>query len=163
MRPEDLINLSLQQEVEIESHTIVPTIQLHTYSFRGCRPLMISMAPLYLALHLRNSNCCSIKTPAYLMRDFLDNLIVREKESQNFIEVPEFLFEHAYIFMNNDIESAISELKRIRLAKIWRGLKDMDGKALYINGLTKWEFNEVRPVVLDAMRIGREIELSTEM
>lgn len=96
--------------------------------------------------------------PGYLTRDFLDRLVEKEKESQSFVEVPEFLFEHGHIFMNDEIESRISELKRLRQGKVWQGLKDMDGKALYINGLTRWEFNEVKRVIVDAMRMGKEME-----
>lgn len=158
MAPEELINLSLEQEVAIESHTVIPAIQFETYSFPGGRPLLISQVPLYMALHMRNSNCCTIRVPSYLSREFLDDLIEKERGSQVFVDVPEFLFEHAHLFMSDGIEASISELKRLRLAKIWRGLRDMDGKALYINGLTRWEFNEVKNVITDAMRLGKRIE-----
>jgi GINS complex protein len=158
MTPEELINLSLQQEVEIEAHTSIPKTTLITYDFPGCHPLKVSRIPLYIALHLKSSNSCTIRMPVYLSKEFLSSLIEKEQRDRQFVEVPEYLFEHAYLFMSNEIESLICELKRIRQNKIWKGLKDMDGKALYINGLTKWEFNEVKEAITSAMRIGKTIE-----
>ncbi|KAI5179531.1 GINS complex subunit 2 [Pancytospora epiphaga] len=163
MTPKELINLSLQHEVEIEAHTTIPPIQLISYDFPGCRPLSISSVPLYMALHLRNSNYCTIRPLAYLAKNMLESIIERENASKAFIELPDFFFEHAYIFMDSTIEASISELKQIRRDKVWKGLKDMDGRALYINGLTRWEFSEMRSVIIEAMKLGRKVDSEKEL
>ncbi|KAI4291068.1 GINS complex subunit 2 [Pancytospora philotis] len=162
MSPEELINLALQYEVEVEAHSVVPAASFYSVAFRGLHPLTTASLPLYMALHLRSAGLCSIKTPQYLTKDFLEQLVERERTSQAFVDVPEFLFEHAHVFMHNDIEPAIAELKQLRLEKIWQGLKDIDGKALYINGLTKWEFNEMRTVIVSAMELGKRVEQCKE-
>ena len=149
--------------MEIEAHTAIPPIQLVTCSFAGCRPLAVSPAPLYLALHLRSANLCAIRPLPYLAKDALEGLIEKEKASQAFTELPDFFFEHAYIFMDGSIESSVCELKQIRQDKIWRGLRDMDGKALYINGLTRWEFNEMKGVITEAMRLGKVVDSKKEL
>lgn len=163
MLPTELINLALQHEVEIEPSTVVPPFNLLTYSFRGCKPLSLTTVPLYIALHLRNFNFCTIRTPLYLSREFLASLIQKENSVDNFVEVPEYLFEHARIFMSDEIESLVADLRRIRMGKIWKGFRDMDGKALYISGLTKWEFNELKPVIVEAMKMGKRMEQSSRV
>lgn len=158
MTPEELINLSLQYEVEIEASTTVAPMELLTFSFKGCSPLKVTRAPLFLALHLRSLNFCSIKTPPYLTKEFLESLIEKERVETNFVEVPEFIFEHAHFFTSGDMESSLCELRAIRMNKIWKGLGSMDGRALYINGMTRWEFNEFRDIILGTMRLGKTIE-----
>lgn len=157
MTPEELINISLEDEVEIEPNTTIPAMKLITCKFEEAKPLGIYRYPFYIALHLQNSNYCKIRMPKYLSKEFLEDLIDKEERSINFVEVPEFIFEHAYFFMNDTIEPLIGKLKQLRLNKIWKGLKELDGKALFINGLTRWEFNEVKPMITEAMVIGKKI------
>lgn len=157
MTPEELVNLSLNNDVEIEPFTSIPPKKLLTFDFKGCTPLKSARIPLYFALHLKSLNLCAIKTPKYLTADFLDVLIDKEKSSQSFSDIPEFFFEHAYLFMNNEIESRICVLKSLRMAKVWKGLTALDGKALYVNGLSRWEFNEFKEIIQSSMRMGREI------
>lgn len=157
MTPEELINLSLEDEVEIEPSTKIPSIYLHTFRCSEIKPLSICRLPLYIALHLKNSNFCTIRIPKYLSKEFLENLIEQEEVNSNFTDLPEFIYEHSYLFMNETIEPLIAKLKRLRLVKIWKGLKEMDGKSLYINGLSRWEFNEVKPIITEAMIIGKKI------
>lgn len=154
MTPEELLTISMYDEVDIESNTILPPIDMLSFSFKGYQPLQIAKIPLYIALHLRSMNSCVIRTPLYLEKDFIENVVEREKKEEGFVELPEYLFEHAYIF---EVESSLSELKQLRLLKILKGLNSLDGKALCINGLTKWEFNEIRESITEAMRIGKVI------
>ena len=162
MTPEELVNLSLNYEVEIEPFTQIPPKILLTFDFKGCIPLKLSRIPLYLALHFKSLNLCSIQTPKYLSPDFIDVLIDKEKSDQSFTDIPEFFFEHSYLFMNSDIESKICELKSLRMTKIWKGLSSIDGKALYVNGLTRWEFNEFQEIIKKSIKLGREILLDNE-
>lgn len=158
MSPEELVNLSLHYEVEIEAHTTIHPKDLLTFSFRGCAPLKISRVPLYVALHLRSLNLCTIRTLYCLTKDFLSSLIEKEKSEANFVELPDCLFELGHFFSNHEVESSLCELKRIRRIKIWKGLKNLDGKAICINGMTKWEFNELKDFIIDSMEFGKRIE-----
>lgn len=162
MSPEELINLSLNYEVEIEPFTHIPPKRLITFDFKGCIPLKLSRVPLFLALHLRSLNLCSIQKPKYLTVDFIDGLIDKEKSDQSFTDIPEFFFEHSYLFMSSEIESKVCELKSIRMTKIWKGLNAIDGKALYVNGLTRWEFNEFQEIIKKSIQLGREIITENE-
>lgn len=157
MSPEELVNLSLSYEIEIEPFTSIPPKKLLTFDFKGCSPLRSSRVPLFLALHFRSLNLCAIKMPKYLTIEFLDVLIEKEKEEQSFSDIPEFFFEHTYLFMCNEIESRVCVLKSIRMAKIWKGLTALDGKALYVNGLSRWEFNEFKEIIQSSMAVGRDI------
>lgn len=158
MSPEELLNLSLQYEVEIEAHTVIEPCQLRTFHFLGFLPLKTYRLPLYVALHLKSLNLCTIRTLPYLKKDYIINLIEKEKKDSNFTEVPEFLFEHSYYFMNYEIESSICELKRLRMNKIWKGLSALDGKAICINGLTKWEFNQYKKFLTESFKFGKMID-----
>lgn len=158
MLPNELVNISLEYEVDVEPFTTIPSQRFLSFEFKGCNPLKVSRMPLYLALHLQSLNLCSIQRPSYLSKDYLENLKEKERRESGFVEVPEFLFEHAYLFMNNDIESAICEIKTLRMNKIWKGLSSMDSKALFINGLTKWEYNEFKDVIQRSISLGKFIE-----
>lgn len=160
MTPEELINLSLQQEVEVEGLATIKPLEMLTLNFKGCSPLRVTRVPLFLALHLRSLNFCSIRTPQYLTKEFLKSLVEKEKREANFVEIPEFTFEHAHFFTDSCMESALCELKAVRMGKIWRGLASMDGRALYINGMTRWEFNEFRDIILESMKLGKMIEMT---
>lgn len=157
MTPQELLNISLQYEVDIECLASIPPIKLITFKFPGCTPLTSIRIPLYLALHLKSLNLCTIIQPSYLSREYIEGILQKEKNEVSFTEIPEFFFEHSYVFMNNEIESLVCELRCIRMNKIWKGLGTMDGKALYINGLSKWEFNEFKEIIKRAMKTGKEI------
>ena len=158
MTPTELLNLSLQYEVDVESHTHLGAQRLISFDFKGLNPLKITKMPLYLALQLQSLNLCTIKKLYYLRKDFLQNLIDKETQESNFVELPEFLFEHAYYFKDNEIESKICELKNLRMSKMWKGLANIDGKALNITGLTKWEYNEYKEYILSVIKTGKDIE-----
>jgi hypothetical protein len=53
-------------------------------------------------------------------------------------------------------------LKYARIKKIWQGLVALDGKALYVNGLSRWEFNEFKEFINNSMKVGREIVATQE-
>lgn len=158
MSPEELINLSLQYEVEIESFSKIPPAVLLTFSFKGSNPLGTARVPLYLAFHLQSLLLCSIIRPRYISKNFIASLIQREKTEANFVELPEFFFEHTALFMSNDIESAVYELRTLRSAKIRKGLNSLDGKALYVTGLSRWEFNEFKKIIVAPMVFGRHLD-----
>ncbi|ELA42291.1 uncharacterized protein VICG_00691 [Vittaforma corneae ATCC 50505] len=158
MTPEELINLSLQYEAEIEAFTTIPAKRLLTFDFKGCSPLKTCRIPLYLALHLQSLNLCSIIPPQYISKEYVENIIQKEKTETNFVELPEYFFEHSTLFMNDEIESAICELRSIRNSKIRKGLSNLDGKALYITGLSKWEFNQFKDIIRKPMVFGKKIE-----
>lgn len=162
MTPEELTNLSLQFQVEIEPFTTIPPIKLLTFDFKGCMPLKTSRVPLYLALHLKSSNLCEIIPPRYVSKEFIKEVIEREKTNSNFVELPEYFFEHNKLFMNEDIESLICDLRSIRNEKIRKGLSSLDGKALYITGLSKWEYNEYKEIIRRPMIVGKMIEEEEE-
>lgn len=163
MTPEELVNLSLNYEVDIEPFTHIPPKKLITFDFKGCVPLKLSRVPMYLALHLKSLNLCTIQIPKYFSTEFIDLLIDKEKSDSSFCDIPEFFFEHAYLFMSSEIESRVCELKSIRMAKIWKGLSAIDGKALYVNGLTRWEFNEFERIIKGSIKMGRSILTDNEM
>jgi len=160
MPPEELINLSLQYEVEIESFTKIPPATLLTLTFNGSSPLRIARLPLYLALHLQSLNLCSVVHPPYVSRSFIDSLVQRERTEQSFVELPEFFFEHSSLFMSDEIESGVCELRALRSGKIRKGLGGLDGKALYVTGLSRWEFNEFRGMITGPIAFGQYLENS---
>ncbi|KAM0680759.1 DNA replication protein psf2 [Glugoides intestinalis] len=161
MTPEELINLALQSEVEIEPYYHIAEQKLLTMDFKACLPLKSCRIPLYLALHLRALNLCSIQTPSYLLKEFIETLVQKEKTETGFLDIPEFFFEHAIIFKNSETEHLLCELRCLRTGKAWKGLENLDGKALYVNGLTKWEFNELKDMIKGSMILAKKIECSS--
>lgn len=162
MTPEELVNLSLQYEVEIESFTTIPPKKLLSFDFKGCTPLKTCRVPLYLALHLQSLNLCSVIPPQYISREYIEGIIQKEKTEPSFVELPEYFFEHCTIFMNDEVESAVCELRSVRSGKIRKGLSNLDGKALYITGLSKWEFNQFKEIIRGPMIFGKKIEEAEE-
>lgn len=158
MGPEELVNLSLQQEVEIEPFTTIAPKSFLTFYFRGCSPLRSCRVPLYFALHLRSLALCSIVHPPYVSKEFITDLVRRERIESSFVELPDFFFEHISLFMTDEIESIVCELRSIRNGKIRKGLSSLDGKALYVTGLTRWEFNEFREMIRGPMAFGKKFE-----
>lgn len=158
MKPEEMINIALQEEVEVEPQREIPKIELVDGVIENGTPLRVARMPLYIALHLQSAGYCLIKRPRYLTREFVTEILEQEKINKNFLEIPPFFFEVARLLMPNGIDGEILELKRIRQSKIWQGLAAIDGKALCINGLTRWEFNEAREAILRAMSVGHMIE-----
>jgi len=161
MSPEELINISLQQEVEIEPHTHIPAHTFLTFALEECNPLIITRLPLFAAIYLQKSNQCIIRTPPYLSPACIKGIIEKELEGDAFVELPEYFYEHASLFSSNEIDPMVLELRRTRQKKIWMGLNDMDGKALKINNLTRWEFNEIKDVIIGGMEMGKEIEMGS--
>lgn len=158
MTPEELINLALQSEVEIEPYSHISEQKLLTMDFKTCLPLKSCRIPLYIARHLKALNLCSIQTPSYLSKEFVETLVQKEKLETGFVEIPEFFFEHAFLFKDSEIEHLLCELRCLRTGKAWKGLANLDGKALYVNGLTKWEFNELKDMIKDSMILAKKIE-----
>ncbi|KAI5149075.1 GINS complex subunit 2 [Enteropsectra breve] len=158
MKPDELIFLSMQEDIEVEPTATLPPENFITFEFPGINLFRLAHIPLWAALHLRELGYCTIRTPEYLSPEYLERITAKEKAQDDFVELPEFIFEHAHLLKNTSIEYLIDELRRLRHQKLWDGIKQMDGLALFINGLTLWEFNEFRPIILDAMSIGKRIE-----
>ena len=161
MSPQELIYFSLQCAVEIEPSKHIAAADFVTFRFQGCHPLIPTIVPLFVALHLRSLNCCRIRPLSYLAFDFITELVEKEEaQAGEFVELPEFFFEHASIFMTEQIESLVSELKSLRMAKLWKGMQSINGKPVKVTGLTRWEFNEIKPAVIEALRFGKKLEHS---
>ncbi|EED43008.1 hypothetical protein EBI_27590, partial [Enterocytozoon bieneusi H348] len=89
---------------------------------------------------------CSSREYAYI-----ENFIEKEIEMpDSFCELPEYFFEIAKIL--KICESEIEKLKEVRRAKIWKGLRELDGKAIYVKNLTRWEFNQIKGFIVPTLK-----------
>ncbi|KAL6121973.1 hypothetical protein NUSPORA_01025 [Nucleospora cyclopteri] len=168
--PDELINLAMESLIDVEGLTTIRNIEKAPFiaDFPGINPLRRSKIPLFIAIHLQNCNKCKIIIPMEYSRESLIKMIEIEKEFPfEFGELPDQFFELAYILKisenaiepdlndtqeSSSISSLIEKLKHIRLNKIWDGLKEMDGKAIFIGNLTRWEFNQVKVYFTGSMK-----------
>ncbi|EED41482.1 hypothetical protein EBI_27050, partial [Enterocytozoon bieneusi H348] len=105
--------------------------------------------PLYMAVHLQKRNLLRIVPPREYA--YIENFIEKEIEMpDSFCELPEYFFEIAKIL--KICESEIEKLKEVRRAKIWKGLRELDGKAIYVKNLTRWEFNQIKGFIVPTLK-----------
>lgn len=144
--PDEMINLALETYVEVESliNLEAGDGDLITTTFNLEANKIVTM-PLYMAVHLQKRNLLRIVPPREYA--YIENFIEKEIEMpDSFCELPEYFFEIAKIL--KICESEIEKLKEVRRAKIWKGLRELDGKAIYVKNLTRWEFNQIKGFIV---------------
>ena len=123
---------------------------------------------LWLALVLKQQSKCNIIIPDWLTVDALDSKIQYEKKhTDRFSSLPwdwlvlsEILFKRApddFADPIHSLRSRIQDLKEIRQAKVWRGLRYLNESHLQLDNLSLMEINELRPFVVGIMDKLREI------
>lgn len=167
MKPNELLNIAYNTEVEIEPLTAIPQLNLmvHTYPCTG--PLRISRFPFYIALSLKRANMCRIRLPSFLCLDNLKGILNSEIENKN-----EYSYIHPHLFTLGkeliahcyDVEDPeniivhLEKIKDLRFKKTLWGLRSLDGNAINLNNLTQFEFYEVRDLIFKSMKMARTID-----
>ncbi|AFN83230.1 hypothetical protein EROM_061390 [Encephalitozoon romaleae SJ-2008] len=167
MSPEEILHIAYEELVEVEPMTSIPELCLMDKTYPPMMPLDVVRIPLYAALLLKKSNMCKIRLPSYLQLESLKAIMDTEVE-----KIDEYSHIHPYFFPlagelleccynTENIEESkvmIEKIREIRLAKTLKGIKCLDGRALNMNNITLFEFNEVKELILGSAEVGRKIE-----
>ncbi|EJW03265.1 hypothetical protein EDEG_02380 [Edhazardia aedis USNM 41457] len=165
MLPTELINIAYQENIEIEPKCQIPILHLMQADFGPFSPLEIPKIPIYIALLLKKANQCRIRLPTFFDPNILREILQNEKDNDEYTQIHPFTFEliglleHCYNVGNVDeIKILINEIKTIRHQKTHNGLKRIDSRALNLNNLTSWEFNEFKEFLLNVMGSAKKLE-----
>lgn len=165
MLPLELINIAYKEEIEIEPKVEIPELELIEKNFGPYFPLAIYRVPVYIALILKDSNQCRIRIPDFYDEEYLKDLIKREEENEEYQIIHPYFFElksiidQCYNVENkNEIKALVNTLKCCRFKKTDEGLRNIDARAINLNGLTAWEFNEVKEFMLRTMEEAKKLE-----
>lgn len=157
--------IALQEEIEIEPLTFIPKLTLIQETYGPYYPLQLYKVPIYIAITLKKSNKCKIRLPSYFDTELLKDLLQKEEENEDYQSLHPFFFEiscyikECYNVDNIDEKMVlINKIKYIRYKKTHEGLKILDARAINLNNLTSWEFNEIKPFLLTVMEEAKEIE-----
>jgi GINS complex subunit 2 len=166
MSPLELQHMAHGETVEIEPLTTIPALHLLEGAYESCTPLQIARVPLFVALVLKKANMCRIRVPQYLTLDALRAAFEEEQKKAD-----EYAYVHPHLFVLADellrncynVEDAgecriaVEKIKELRFKKTYDGIRGMDGRAVNLNNLTAFEFNEIREFMLGSMKISRRL------
>ncbi|CCW69210.1 unnamed protein product [Phytomonas sp. Hart1] len=122
----------------------VPCIGGHYGPFSPNSPVEI---PLWLALHLRQTDTCTITLPSYLRVGELSNVVARERISDNafepipfhFFEIAKNLCEFAHEDVPNvaEVLRLVRELQSMRQRKLQQSMSlfEAEGSAMFTPGI----------------------------
>ncbi|RNF08628.1 GINS complex subunit 2 [Trypanosoma rangeli] len=105
--------------------------------------------PLWLALHIRQTDTCTIAPPPFTMIPYLRNVVEKEKENEaTFEALPFYFFEVVKKLCENsaaaedvphvaEVIRLVAEVKAIRRQKLLRSMSvfEADGSPVYIPGI----------------------------
>lgn len=169
MTPEELLHIAYGELVEIEPMTAIPALQLLERTYSACGPLQIARVPLYAALLLKKANACKMRLPSYMALDGLRGVLAQEAAKTDeysyihphFFSLAESLLSNCYNVENvEESRMLVERIRETRFRKTFEGMQCLEGRAVNLNNLTMFEFNEVRGFMLGSMRMGRGIEES---
>jgi GINS complex subunit 2 len=161
------------QEVEVE---VVPkfslsAIELISGTVGPFAPNYPVSVPLWLALYFRQTHMCSVQFPEWLSVAGVREAVTRERESADFLKLPNEFFEvsHQLLkFAHADAEDAVelhrlvSELFSVRSQKIRRNLDVLEKHGLHLPGLkltnlTRVEIVSLRSAMAHVMDIANNL------
>ncbi|KAM0676795.1 DNA replication protein psf2 [Binucleata daphniae] len=157
--------IALQEEIEIEPLTFIPRLTLIQEDYGPYNPLQLYKVPLYIALTLKKSNKCKIRLPSFFDVEYLQDVLQKEEENEDYQQIHPFFFEMSiYIkecYNADNIDEKlvlVNKIKHARYNKTHEGLKVIDARAINLNNLTSYEFNEIKKYLLTVMQAANEIE-----
>ncbi|ORD98083.1 PSF2 [Hepatospora eriocheir] len=157
----ELLNIALEILIEVEGKSnIKSSNKFNTKYFNGIQIDKLTKMPLYMAIHLQNLDKLTIILPAYYEDSLLDEIIENENEVIEFTTLPcEYFFEVAKLLKVDNPK--IERIATIRKNKLFFGISKLEGKSVQINNLTRWEFCEVKEFILEIMKIGSNIKVTS--
>ncbi|ELQ74464.1 hypothetical protein THOM_2611 [Trachipleistophora hominis] len=165
MSPDELKLLAYHQEIEIHPSTNLPTLHLLETDYGPLSPHISAKVPIHTALFLHNTNLCKIPLPFFLSLDYLRAVKQAEKQHVNeYSPIYPYIFEVYDDLLRcvdgrvEEIRMVISEIKDIRMEKSRRGLVSIDGRALNLNNLTVYEYEQLKSMILDGMEMALKME-----
>lgn len=164
MLPDELKLIAHHQAIRIKVTTDVAEIFLLEKNIGPFKIGELHEVPIHCALKMAKFNLCEIQTPLYLKEEHLRELKKKELETNEYQEIYPYIFElyeDILQHLKGDVEHLrllVSEIREIRLKKTKTGLKSIDGKALCLNNLTVYEYEQIKPILLKGMEMAARME-----
>lgn len=163
MTPQELKLIAYHQHIEIRPKTYIPALSLLEKDYGPFflhEPIQV---PVHVALFFRKANLCEIIRPFFLESDYLMTIKKKEEESNEYQEIYPYIFELCDDLLENyedseNIRLLINDIRQLRLTKTTNGLKSIDGKALNLNNLTVFEYEQVKELLLGSMEMALRME-----
>lgn len=157
--------IALQEEVEIEPLTNIPRFHMIEEEYGPFSPLQLYKIPLYIAITLKQSNKCKIRMPYFFDTEYLQDILKKEEESENYQHIHPMFFElSSYIHECYNAENVdeklmlVNKIKHARYKKTHEGLQSIDARAINLDNLTSYEFSEIKKYMLTVMKKANKIE-----
>lgn len=126
------------------------------------RPLQKTEVPLWIAVILKRQNKCSIMIPPWLSVPYLKKKYAEEQKVRNkvtslpwhWIPISKILLDVCpddFVDSPHELRSLIQDLRDIRMLKTRQGFDAIDDDYLELTGLSLFEVNEIRPLLLQTM------------
>ncbi|KAM0675790.1 DNA replication complex GINS protein PSF2 [Gurleya vavrai] len=165
MDPSLLELVAYQEDIEIEPTVTIPKLHLIQCDYGPFLPLEIYRVPIYIALILKNSNKCRIRLPQFYQLEFLKDILKNEEDNEEYQPLFPYFFELKSVIMDcynvdnySETIVLINNIRTVRYKKTHAGIKMIDARAINLNNITCFEFNEVKKFMLSVMEEAREIE-----
>lgn len=152
---------------EEEPINILPRYSMNRLELIGSnlgklRPLQKTEVPLWIAVILKRQNKCSIMIPSWLSVPYLKKKYTEEQKIRNkvtnlpwhWIPISKILLDICsddFVDSPHELRSLIQDLRDIRMLKTRRGFDGIDDDYLELTGLSLFEINEIRPLLLQTM------------
>merc|ERR1712080_448484 len=155
MSPAELKLISVHSEVEIEPLTFIPKLNLLEKEYGPYFPLSSAVVPFFCAKILSDNNLCVMKGPTIEQLKFI--LEEETKNEEEYFKLPNYFFELSSEFIKsaekNNREPELykklyCDIREIRFKKIRDGLEEIDCKALLLDNVTGFEFNQIKKKLL---------------
>ncbi|VUG16990.1 DEBR0S1_30702g1_1 [Brettanomyces bruxellensis] len=152
---------------EQETITILPRYTMNGTRLIGAkmqnlRAMQRQDVPIWLALILKSQDKCNVVIPDWLTVNYLKQRYDEEvKEPNKFSELPWHWLPISKILLDKcsddfldhlyEIRSVLQDLREVRQLKARKGIKELNGVYLQLDGLSLMEINEIRPFIIESM------------
>ncbi|KAI9205443.1 GINS complex, PSF2 component [Polychytrium aggregatum] len=168
--PDEVVFMAENESVTIVPSVPMPQLQLISGFYGPFRPPTQAEVPLWLAISLKKKDKCSIRPPAWLAIEHLQNKLEQERNHDDFSDLPFHHLEMAHLLLesaSDDIEkpdtvrTLLKDIREVRQGKSRKGLSELNPQYLQINNLGLMEINEIRPFFAGAFNVVRKIASTT--
>lgn len=168
--------LAEEELVDILPRYSMNKLELIGRDLSKLKPLQKTEVPLWMAVILKRQNKCSIMIPSWLSMPYLKTKYTEEQKVKNkvtslpwhWIPISKILLDVCpddFVDSPHELRSLIQDLRDIRMLKTRQGFDAVDDDYLELTGLSLFEINEVRPLLLqtmDMLNILKQVALDEE-
>lgn len=154
--------LAEEEMIDILPRYTMNKLELIGRDLSKLKPLQKTEVPLWIAIVLKRQNKCSIMIPSWLSVPYLKSKYAEEQKIKNkvsslpwhWIPISKILLDVCpddFVDSPHELRSLIQDLRDIRMLKTRQGFDAIDDDYLELTGLSLFEINEIRPLLLQTM------------